>query len=116
MNSHDARLVKIRGVPPAVGEIPGIARPTAELGTSPVTHPQSDLSSIHTSRRCVFEGGGESEMTHPTRVEEESPNTSVVTTRCIDRDPPDFFTSSLLVIKQKMPGYIDTSTHVNVQW
>jgi hypothetical protein len=44
VNSHDARLVKIGGVLIAVGAILGIARPTAELGTSPVTHPQSDLS------------------------------------------------------------------------
>ena len=44
VNSHDARLVKLGGVPTAVGAILGIARPTAELGTSPVNHPQSDLS------------------------------------------------------------------------
>jgi len=40
-------------------------------------------------------------MTHPIRVEEESPNTSVVATRCIDRDLPDFSTSSLLVKQGK---------------
>jgi hypothetical protein len=44
--------------------------------------------------------GGGSEMTHPTRVEEESPNASVVATRCIDKDLPDFSTSSLLVKKK----------------